>query len=326
MTESISLPPPNVFVGIDVALDKLDLARSDSSQVMTVANNPEGIAQIVQLLKPLAPSTIVVEATGGLERDVLAALLDAGLPVALANPGRVRQFAKGLGRLAKTDAIDAHVLVEYARLAAPRLAEKRSENQQELDGLVTCRRQFTQVRTEQSNRRRQTRSKLALKAIDAVLKTIEKQIKNLDAQIAKLIESDEDFHACDAMLRSAPGVGPVLSATILAELSELGSTGRRQISALAGVAPFNQDSGRWKGTRAIRGGRTAVRSVLYMGAIAAIRFNPIIKAFAIRLKQTGKKNKIVIVACMRKLLTLLNAMLRDNLSWNQLNLVKALDL
>ena len=326
MTESNSLPPTTVFVGIDVALDKLDLAHSNSSQVMTVANNPEGIAQIVQFLKPLAPSTIVVEATGGLERDVLAALLDAGLHVALANPGRVRQFAKGLGRLAKTDAIDAHVLVEYARLAAPRLAEKRSENQHELDGLVTCRRQFTQVRTEQSNRRRQTRSKLALKAIDAVLKTIEKQIKTLDAQIAKLIESDEDFHACDARLQSVPGVGPVLSATILAELSELGSTGRRQISALAGVAPFNQDSGRRKGTRAIRGGRTAVRSVLYMGAIAAIRFNPIIKAFAKRLKQTGKKNKVVIVACMRKLLTLLNAMLRDNLSWNQLNLVKALDL
>jgi transposase len=321
MTESNSFAT-TVFVGIDVALDKLDLARSDSSQVVTVANNPEGIAQIVQLLKPLAPSTIVVEATGGLERDILAALLDAGLPVALANPGRVRQFAKGLGRLAKTDAIDAHVLVEYARLAAPRLAEKRSENQHELDGLVTCRRQFTQVRTEQGNRRGQTRSKLALKAIDAVLKTIEKQIKNLDAQIAELIESDQGFSACDAMLRSAPGVGPVLSATIMAELSELGSTGRRQISAL----DFNQDSGRRKGTRAIRGGRTAVRSVLYMGAIAAIRFNPIIKAFAKRLKQTGKKNKIVIVACMRKLLTLLNAMLRDNLSWNQLNLVKALDL
>ncbi|MCA1606174.1 MAG: IS110 family transposase [Acidobacteria bacterium] len=326
MTQANSLPATTVFVGIDVALDKLDLARSDSSQVVTVANNPEGIAQLIQLLKPLAPTTIVVEATGGLERDILAALLEAGLPVALANPGRVRQFAKGLGRLAKTDAIDAHVLVEYARLAAPRLAEKRSENQHELDALVTCRRQLTQVRTEQTNRRRQTRSKPALKAIDAVLKTIEQQIKKLDAQIAELIQSDKDFSACDAVLQSAPGVGPVLSATIMAELSEIGSTGRRQISALAGVAPFNQDSGRMKGTRAIRGGRAAVRSVLYMGAVAAMRFNPIIKAFADRLKKTGKKNKVVIVACMRKLITLLNAMLRDNLSWNQLNLVKALDL
>lgn len=326
MTESISLPAASLFVGIDVALDKLDLARSDSSQVLTVANNPDGIAQIVQLLTPLAPSTIVVEATGGLERDILAALLEAGLPVALANPGRVRHFAKALGRLAKTDAIDAHVLVEYARLATPRLAQKRSENQRELDALVTCRRQLTQVRTEQTNRRRQTRSPRALKAIDAVLKTIEQQIKNLDAQIAELIKSDEDFSACDAMLQSAPGVGPVLSATLLAELTELGSTGRRQISALIGVAPFNQDSGRIKGIRAIRGGRTAVRCVLYMATIAAMRFNPIIKAFAERLKITGKKNKVVIVACMRKLIVLLNAMLRDNLSWNQLNLVKALDL
>ena len=325
MTQSNSLSAPTVFVGIDVALDKLDLARSDANHVLTFANNLEGIAQIIQLLKPLAPSTIVVEATGGLEQDILAALLEAGLPVALANPGRVRQFAKGLGRLAKTDAIDAQVLAEYARLAAPRLAQKRSENQLELDALVTCRRQLTQVRTEQSNRRRQTRSKPALKAIDAVLKTIQQQIKKLDAQIVKLIESDEDFNACDAVLQSAPGVGPVLSATIMADLSELGSTGRRQISALAGVAPFNQDSGRMKGTRAIRGGRTAVRGVLYMAAVAAMRFNPVIKTFAERLKKTGKKPKIVIVACMRKLLTLLNAMLRDNLSWNQLNLVKALD-
>ena len=325
MTHSVSLPAVAVFVGIDVALDKLDVARSDAHPVVTVANNPAGIAQLVQWLTPVAPATIVVEATGGLEHDILAALLEAGLPVALAHPGRVRQFAKGLGRLAKTDAIDAHVLAEYARLAAPRLAHKRSENQQELDALVTCRRQLTQLRTEQSNRRRQTRSTRALKAIDAVLKTIEKQLTNLDAQIAELIAADEDLSACDAVLQSAPGVGPVLSATILAELSELGSTGRRQISALAGVAPFNHDSGRRKGLRAIRGGRTAVRSVLYMGTIAAMRFNPLIKAFAERLKKTGKKNKIVIVACMRKLITLLNAMLRDHLSWNELNLVKALD-
>ena len=326
MTESDSLAARTVFVGIDVALDKLDWARSDSNQVTTVGNNPQGIAEIVQSLKLLAPSTIVVEATGGLERDVLSALLEAGLPAALVNPGRVRQFATGLGRLAKTDPIDARVLAEYARLAAPRLAQKRTENQHELDALTTCRRQLTQVRTEQSNRRRSTRSKRALKAIDAVLKTIEQQIKKLDVQIAKLIESDEELSACDAVLRSAPGVGPVLSATIMAELSELGSTGRRQISALAGVAPFNRDSGRRHGARAIRGGRTAVRSVLYMGAVAAMRFNPVIKAFADRLKNNGKKNKVVIVACMRKLISLLNAMLRDNLHWNQLNLVKALDL
>jgi transposase len=326
MTDSSSQPVGSIFVGIDVAKDKLDLARSDSAQTLTVVNDPAGIGRIVDSLRQARPTTIVVEATGGLEQSVLNALLDAGLPVALVNPGHVRHFARGIGILAKTDAIDARILVEFARLASPRLAAKRSANQAELDALITCRRQLTHVRTEQTNRRHGTSSKPARKAIDAVIKTVNKQIEDLDRQIRKLIESDDDLDSIDKLLRSVPGVGNVLSATILAELNELGSTDRGRISALVGVAPFNCDSGHMKGKRSIRGGRASVRSVLYMATIVAIRFNPVISRFAQRLQKAGKLSKVTITACMRKLLTLLNAMVRDNLRWDQLNVVKNLDI
>jgi transposase len=321
MTQPIS---SGLFVGIDVALDKLDLGRTDSDKLSTLSNDDAGICQIVDSLRAAAPALIVVEATGGFERPLLDALLDAGLPVALVNPEHARLFARGLGIRAKTDAIDARVLAQFARLASPRQAQKRSANQAELDALVTCRRQLTLVRTEQTNRRKRTTSKAALKAIDAVLETIESQIENLDAQIRNLIESDDDFNSVDKLLRSVPGVGQILSATLLAELGELGATNRRQISALVGVAPFNHDSGKLKGKRSIRGGRASVRSVLYMATLAAMRFNPIIKRFAQRLKNAGKMNKVVIVACMRKLVAILNAMLREQLPWDQLNLVKNL--
>lgn len=322
MTESSPQPVATLFVGIDVALDKLDLARSDSDKVLTLPNDPDGIRRIVDSLRFPLPTVIVVEATGGLERSLLDALLDAGLPVALVNPAHVRHFAKGIGILAKTDAIDARVLVQFAKLASPRLAQKRSANQTELEALVTCRRQFTQVRTEQTNRRKRTSSKSALKAIGIVIKTLDKQIEDLDRQIQKLIESDDDFNSIDRLLRTVPGVGAVLSSTLLGELNELGSTDRRQIGSLVGIAPFNHDSGRMKGRRAIRGGRASVRSVLYMATLAAVRFNPVIRAFALRLKKAGKLNKVMIVACMRKLLTLLNAMIREQITWEQLDVVK----
>jgi transposase len=310
------------FVGIDVAKDKLDLARSDADAVVSFANDSVGIARITDALRGSGVKLIVVEATGGLERTLTGALLDADLPVALVNPGRVRHFARGIGILAKTDAIDAKVLVEFARRGEPRLLEKRSKNRVELEALVTCRRQLVYVRTEQSNRRGATSNKSALRAIDAVLKTLARQILELDRKIAALIESDDDLDRDGKLLASVPGVGVVLASTLLAELAEIGTVGRRTICALAGVAPFNDDSGRIKGKRAIRGGRAAVRSVLYMATIAATRFNPIIRRFWQRLKQTGKLNKVAIVACMRKLLSILNVMIRDGLRWEQLNLVK----
>jgi len=322
MTPSTSPAVSELFVGIDIAKDKLDLGRTSSDSLLTLDNTVDGIARIIRQMRADRPALIVVEATGGLERPLLDALLEADLPVALVNPGHVRHFARGLGILAKTDKIDARILALFARLAAPRLAKKTSAQQSELHALVTCRRQLTDVRTEQTNRRSRTSSKQALKAIDAVLKTIARQIEELDRQIRKLIDSDDDFNSIDKLLQGVPGVGAVLSATLLAELNELGRTDRRCISALVGVAPFNHDSGKMKGRRSIHGGRTSVRNVLYMATIAAIRFNPVIKAFADRLKKAGKLNKVVIVACMRKLIGLLNAMLRDNLEWNQLTVVR----
>lgn len=313
-----------VVVGIDVAKDQLDLGRSDSPQVPTFPNDAPGIAQIVDQMRVLKPALIVIESTGGLERPLLAALLEAGLPVALVHPGRVRYFAKGLGILAKTDRIDARVLVRFGQLAAPRLAEQQAKNQVELQALVVCRRQLGVTHTQQANRLTTTTSKPAQRALRAVLATLDKQITALDKQIRKLIETDDDFKHWDGLLQSAPGVGPVLSATLTAELRELGTTDRQQVGALAGVAPFPCDSGKHVGARSIRGGRTGLRCVLYMATLAAMRFNPVIRPFAQRLAAAGKRRKVVIVACMRKFLTLLNAMVRDNLTWDQLDVVKKL--
>jgi transposase len=324
MTHSTSLPDSGYFAGIDVAKAKLDLARSDTGEIFTVGNDPDGIGRIVDLLRQPPPKTIVLESTGGLEQPLLIALLEANLPVALVNPRNVRHFAQGLGKLAKSDSIDAGVLMEFARLANPRLAEKRSADQIELDALLTCRRQLARQKAMQLNCRGTTSSKTAIKTIDAVLKTFKREIERLDKKIRSLIESEDDFDSIDKLLRSVPGVGPVVSATLLAELPELGGANRRSISALVGVAPYDQDSGGMKGRRSIFGGRASVRSALYMAAVTAIRCNPVIQAFAQRLDRLGKPQKVKIVACMRKLLNLLNAMIRDRLMWHQLNVVNAL--
>jgi transposase len=319
--------PLALYVGIDVAKDKLDLARTDRpSGILTVPNDDAGIARIVVAeLRTANPVVIVVEATGGIERPLVAALLEAGLPVSVVNPVRVRRFAQGLNKLAKTDAIDAHVLAEYGRCASPRLAERRSAAREELDALVTCRRQLVSTRADQKNRRGATANKDARRAIDAVLSTLDKQIAALDRRVRKLIESDpDDLGDGDRRLQSVPGVGPALSSTLLAELGELGTIDRQRIASLVGVAPFNRDSGSRRGKRAIRGGRTAVRCTLYMNAITAIRFNPVLKAFAQRLTKAGKPAKVIIVAAMRKLLSLLNAMQRLKLDWEQLDVVKKL--
>jgi transposase len=313
-----------VYVGIDVSKDKLDLAASGSDAVETFANDAAGVARIARLLTPLRPAVIVIESTGGLERPLAEALLEAELPVALVHPGRVRHFAKGLGILAKTDRIDARVLRRFGELAAPRLLERRLKNQAELRDLVACRRQLCQTRAQQYNRRGATASKPALRSIGAVVKTLDKQIDSLDRQIRDLLDADDDFRHLDGLLRSVPGVGPTLSATIAADLRELGQTDRRRVCALAGVAPFADDSGTVKGRRRIRGGRTSVRCVLYMAALSAMRSNPLIKAFAQRLRAAGKVGKVVVVACMRKLLSLINAMIRDGLRWEQLDVVKKL--
>jgi transposase len=315
-----------LYVGIDVSKDKLDLARSDRDGVAAYANDAAGIAAVVRLLAGAGPAlaVVVVEATGGLERPLLEALLDAGLPAALVHPGRVRYFARGLGILAKSDRIDGRVLARFGQLAGPRLAERRTKNQAELADLVACRRQLAQTRAQQTNRRGTTVSKAALRSLDAVIKALDKQVEALDRRIRELIDADDDFRHLDKLLQSVPGVGPTLSATLAAELRELGDADRCEVAALAGVAPFDDQSGGRDGPRSIRGGRTALRCVLYMATLAAMRFNPVIESFAARLKAAGKRNKVVVVACMRKLLTLINAMVRDGLTWDQLDVVKKL--
>jgi transposase len=312
----------SVYVGIDVAKDKVDLARSDTKVVNAISNDPIGIGQIVRQMLELRPAMIVIESTGGLERPLLEALLNAELPVALVHPGRVRFFAKALGILAKSDCIDAAVLVRFGMQAAPRLAEKRTKIESELRDLIACRRQLIATRTQQSNRLGTTVSKAAKKSIDAVLKTLQKQIEKLDGSIRELIDADDEFKHIDGLLQSVPGVGPTLSATLAADLRELGETDRQRVSALVGVAPFINESGSMRGKRSISGGRTHVRNTLYMATLCAMRRNTVIKAFADRLLEAGKIKKVVIVACMRKLLSLLNAMIRDGLAWNQLDVVK----
>jgi transposase len=317
-------PPNALVVGIDVAKDKLDLARSDRATPSACANDAKAIATLIHRLLADKPALIVIEATGGLEQLALNAMLEAGLPAALVNPGQVRHFAQALGSKAKTDPIDARMIMEFGRLTAPRLAEKRSKNQTELHALITCRRQLVLVRAEQDNRLSRTASKPAKRAIEKVNKTLDEQINDLQEQIRRLIESDDDFDSIDKLLKSVPGVGDVCSATLLAELTELGKLGHKQLSALVGVAPFNRQSGTVEGTMHIHGGRASVRSALYMATVTAIRCNPVIKAFAQRLKDKLKPTKVVIVACMRKLLVLLNTMMKLQLPWERLNVVKSI--
>jgi transposase len=319
-------PPAPVYAGIDVSKDKLDLARSDRDAVECFANDAAGVAALVRLLAGLGPglASVVVEATGGLERPLLGALLDAGLPAALVHPGRVRYFARALGVLAKSDPIDARVLANFGRLASPRLAERRTANQAELADLVACRRQLAATRAQQLNRRSSTFSKAALRSLDAVIAALDRQVESLDDKIRELIDADDDFRHLDGLLRGVPGGGPTLSATLVAELRELGRADRREVAALAGVAPYDEQSGRRAGRASIRGGRTTLRCVLYMATLSAMRFNPVIRAQAERLRRAGKAAKVVVVACMRKLITLINAMVRDGLSWEQLDVVKKL--
>jgi transposase len=324
-----------VFFGLDVAKAKLDLGRTDTRAVVTFENSPAGHAALVRHLRAACPpggatmGTLVLEATGGYERAVLDALLDAQVPVARVNPGRVRAMATALAKHAKTDLVDARLLAEFGRMARPRLAEREAAARAELHALVTCRRQLLETRTMHGNRRQLTTDKHALRAIDAVLRATDRELKRLDARIRKLIDADEpppaaaaDMKDADRILQSVPGVGPALSAVLLAELQELGTTCRRRIASLAGVAPFDDQSGPRDGLKHIRGGRTSVRNTLYMAAVTAARCNPVIKPFYDRLRAKGYKAKYALTACMRKLLALLNAMLRDGLTWDQMNVAK----
>jgi transposase len=307
---------PELYAGIDVSKDRLDLAIEGQAEIVLFTNDAAGITQLIQRLEQLRPALIVVEATGGYERTLLNAALEASLPIARVQPGRVRHFAKASGLLAKNDAIDAHLLAVYARCIQPAVTEKRSENQLELNALLVLRRQLIDARTAHANQMQAADSAFVKNTLAKLLRQIDDRIKHVDKKIARLIDSDDDLAGKRDLLLSVPGVGKTTAATLAAQLPELGKLDRCRICALAGLAPYDRDSGKYKGKRSIFGGRAAVRSVLYMAAITAIRCNHVIRTFAQRLQKAGKQPKVVITACMRKLLTMLNAIARDKITWS----------
>ncbi len=308
--------PTLSFTGINVSKKSLDVGILPSEEVFSVSHDTEGIAQLIERFKLLRPALVVLEATGGLEGRLAAELINAGQPVAVVNPRQVRDFARAVGKLAKTDRINALLLARFAQQVRPRLTEKTSEKQAELTALVTRRRQLMDMLTAETNRRHSAQTTKACRSIDKVAELFNKQIITIEKEIAKLIESDDDWRATDQLLRSVPGVGPVTSAALVAELPELGRLNRREISALVGLAPYNHDSGKFRGKRSIWGGRASVRSALYMATVTARRCNPIIQAFSERLQKAGKLYKVVHTACMRKLLTILNTITKNHESWS----------
>ena len=313
--ESVHAAEPSIFVGIDVSKEKLDVCVLPGGEFRTFANDAAGRLKLVAFGQSLGQALLVLEATGGYERPALFALQDAGLMVSLVNPRQVRDFAKGLGQLAKTDALDAAVLAEFARLVSPPPSAITTEKKRELEALVTRRRQVLEFRVAEQNRSQQTDDKFIRKSLEHVLKTLDRQLKAIEDRIAKLLQSDDQWKAKLELLLSTPGVGKTVAATLVAELPELGNLNRQEIAALVGVAPFAKDSGTKRGRRATWGGRRKLRSVLYMAALTARRCNPAIKAFAQRLAIAGKSFKAIQVACIRKLLVILNTMVKNNTPW-----------
>lgn len=300
------------FVGIDVAKAKLDIFVG--GEAWQVANTPAGIGELVARMKSLEPTWIVLESTGGYESVVLGELYAAGLPVARVNPGRVREFAKSIGQLAKTDKLDARLLAKYAEIVRPALVKLPSDEEQHLAALVGRRRQLLEMRVAEQNRLDTAPKKLRA-SIRTHIEWLNEETKRIEKDMDDFIQQTPLWREQDELLRSVPGIGSITACTLLSELPELGHLDRKEIAALVGVAPFNHDSGRLRGKRRIRGGRTSVRSTLYMATLAAIRFNPIIKAFYNHLIANGKEKKVAVVACMRKLLTILNAILRTRQPW-----------
>jgi transposase len=308
----------DVFVGIDVSKAVLDISVSPTGETWSVPNSAEGMLQLGQRLTALAPVLIVLEATGGLERRAVAALAGAGLPVVAVNPRQVRDFAKATGQLAKTDAIDAAVLAHFADRIRPPLRPLRDAEAQELEALVVRRRQVIDMITAEKNRLSAApSSKRVRTAIGKTIKWLQKQLEDIDSDLDDAVKGSPAWREKDDLLRTVPGVGKVLARTLISLAPELGTLGRNQMAALIGVAPLNRDSGTQRGRRFVWGGRAQVRSVLYMAALTAARFNPTIRRFYARLLTAGKPRKVVLVACMRKLLSILNAVLRTKSPWTQ---------
>jgi transposase len=298
------------YVGIDVSKDRLDVAVLGEKDEKQMDNASQGIAQLVAWMQDLQPELIVVEATGGYQRAVVEALFRAGQAVAVVNPARVRQFARADGLLAKTDRLDAFVLAKFGKKMQPRQYEGKSEAEKQLSALLVRRKQVEEMLKAEQNRLRTVSPSLRA-SVERIIAILKEEKKRLDEQIRELMNEQQAWQEQTEILTSAPGVGVVTTATLLAELPELGKMDRKKIAALVGVAPMNYDSGKKRGYRKTKGGRTDVRSVLYMSTLVATRYNPVIRTQYQHLLKRGKEKKVALTACMRKFLTILNAMVRD---------------
>lgn len=304
-----------VYVGIDVSKDGLDVHVLPEGNAFKVERDPAGMDVLVQRLQALAPATIAVEATGGLEAYVVASLLTAELPVVVLNPAQVRAFAKALGKRAKTDPIDAAVIAHFAEATKPEIRPLPDEATRLLSELVTRRRQITQMLVAERLRLRSLTSARLKQSVSRIVKVLQQELAALDTEIDDTIHGTPAWRQKEDLLRSVPGIGPGIARTLIAEMPELGTLDRRQVASLAGLAPFTQQSGRWRGKSFISGGRAHVRSMLYLGAMAAIRFNPVLRSFYQRLLAAGKAKAVALIAVARKLLTILNAIIRDERPW-----------
>lgn len=302
------------YIGIDVAKERLDIAVRPGEEEWSVANDEEGIGALVSRLQEVGPSLVVLEATGGLEISLTAALASAELPVVVANPRQVRDFARATGQLAKTDRLDASIIARFGEAVKPSPRPLPDAQSQALAALLTRRRQVVGMITSEKNRLH-TASRPVRRQIQRHIAWLEKSLTKLDADLGDSLRESPLWRESDNLLRSVPGVGHVLSVTLLAELPELGTLDRRQIASLVGVAPLNRDSGTMRGKRTVWGGRARVRAALYMGTLAATRYNPVIKAFYQRLCAAGKPKKLALTACMRKMLSILNSMLKHRTQW-----------
>jgi transposase len=306
---------PSVVVGIDVSQQKLDVHVWPVGLDWSLENSAAGVEQLAERLRAQPVKLIVLEATGRYERPAALTLMDAGYEVAVVNPRQPRDFAKASGQLAKTDRIDARILAQFGAVIGPRASEKPTENRLVLDELVGRRRQLVGMLVQERLRLEQATHRPVWKQIKHSIAALEKQKTQIEQEIVALIDRDDDWRARFDLLKTAPGIGPATAAVLIAELPELGALNRQQIAKLVGVAPMNRDSGKHRGERHITGGRASVRKSLYMAALSARNWNPTIHAFAERLKAAGKPFKVVMTACMRKLLTILNTMLRNNQPW-----------
>ncbi len=304
------------FVGIDVAKEKLDMAVLGEKDASQVANDEKGIVQLIEEMKRLTPELIVVEATGGYQRAVVLGMYEAGLPVAVVNPSRVRQYARACGLLAKTDKLDAFNLAEFGKQVRPRQYEAKSEAGRYVSALLVRRRQVDGMLKAEKSRLRTVHADMR-NSLERMIEVLKEEIKCLEGELNCFMKEHEEWQEQEQILCSAKGVGRVTATTLLAELPELGKLDRKKIAALVGLAPMNFDSGKKRGYRKTKGGRSEVRSVLYMSTLVATRYNPLIQAQYQELLRRGKVKKVALTACMRKFLTILNAMMRDRVPFRQ---------